>query len=256
MDSSWQSIATVVATIVAIISLLFSVFIEREKSSKLYSEVLTQLESILRRLRQNIPPAIVHSLTIILNALFLFLLAYFILVAPIFLYEEFHQSTHVVSSDIDRNSIFYGLVIIVWCLCIMLIIHKFAINKLQDQIDFLNRIPGIKELKNNYNSQLFDSAIRQWNDFSAELLAKHDDSAFAIDLADCSPIDVRDEILIIGCPNRVIHKRMNRKVPSSTTGYDEEYEAWKVDKESIEKIVKERFQVRRISYMLAKQITS
>ncbi len=39
---------------------------------------------------------------------------------------------------------------------------------------------------------------------------------------------------------------------SSNKGYDEEYEAWKIDKESIERIVKERFQVRQISYTLEK----
>jgi hypothetical protein len=63
-------------------------------------------------------------------------------------------------------------------------------------------------------------------------------------------------MLIMGCPNTVIHKRMNLKQRSSTTGHDEEYEAWKIDKESIERIVKERFQVRQISYTLEKQITT
>ena len=98
--------------------------------------------------------------------------------------------------------------------------------------------------------------IGQWKDLSAELANNHDDSPFAIDLAGCAPIDVRDEILVVGCPNRVIYKRMNRKAPSSTTGYNEEYEAWKVDKESIERIVRSHFHVRQISYTLVKQITT
>ncbi|HXQ32657.1 MAG TPA: hypothetical protein VN843_01420, partial [Anaerolineales bacterium] len=124
-------------------------------------------------------------------------------------------------------------------------------------IDYLNRLPDIKKLKNKYNRQLFDSAIRQWNDFKADLTNNHDNSPFALDLAACSPLDVREETLIIGCPNTVIHKRMNlgpRR--SSTEGYSEEYGAWKIDKESIERIVRERFQVMRISYTIQKQIAT
>jgi hypothetical protein len=246
-------VITIVATLVTIISLLFSLFIEKEKSSKFYSEVRTRLQAILGRL-SNVPSAIIYGVRIILNALLLFSLAYFILFAPIFLYEEFRQPNHVVSSAIDRASIFYGLVIMVWCLSIMAVRHKLSIDKLHNQIDYLNRIPGIKELKQNYNRQLFDAVIRQWNDFGVELVTKHDESPFAIDLADCSPLDVQDENLIICCPNKAIHRRMNRKAPSSSTGHDEEYEAWKSDKESIEGIMKERFQVRQISYILEKQI--
>ena len=244
-DPFWQSVGAVTA----ILALFLYVYVERDKISKLYSEMLAQLRSPLDRLG-NVFPAIRYRIGSLLNVLFLSLLAIFILFVPIFLYEELHQPPHIDSSAIDRSSIFYGLVIIVWCLSIMTISYKFTINKLQDQIDYLNRIPGIKELKNSYNRQLFDSVTRQWNDFSDELVNKHDDSPFAIDLAACSPLDVRDETLIIGCPNRVIHKRMNLKPRPSTDGRDDVYEAWKIDKESIERIVKEHFQVIRISYTL------
>ena len=118
-------VATIVATLVAIISLLFSLFVEKEKSSKFYSEVLTRLRSIFGRL-SNIPSAILYGTSILLNALLLFSLAYFILFAPIFLYEELRQPNRVVSSAIDQDSIFYGLVIVVWCLSIITIKHKLT----------------------------------------------------------------------------------------------------------------------------------
>ena len=252
-DPFWQSVGAVTA----ILALLLYVYVERNKISKLYTEVLTRLRSTRARLG-NVSPAIVHGISFLLTALFLSLLAIFILIAPIFLYKELiqHQSLYIDPFVIDSRSMIYGLVVIVWCISIMTFRHKLIIDELRAQIDYLNRLPGIKELKNNYNRQLFDSVIRQWNDFSAELVNKHDDSPFAIDLAACSPLDVRDETLIIGCPNRVIHKRMNLIAPASKKGYEEEYEARKIDKQSIERIVKERFQVRRISYTLAKQITT
>jgi hypothetical protein len=248
-DPAWQSVGAVIATL----ALLLYVYVERNKVSKLYSEVLNRLSNILGRL-SNVPSVIVKGVGIILNAIIFVLLAYFILYVPIFLYQELRQPNHVVSSAIDRTSIFYGLVIIVWCLSIMTIKHKLTIDKLHNYIDYLNRIPGIKELKQSYNRQLFDAVIGQWNDFVAELITKHDNSPFAIDLAACSPLGVRDEMLIMGCPNKVVHKRMNLQPRSSSTGHDEQYEAWKIDKESIEIIMKERFQVRQISYTLDKQI--
>jgi hypothetical protein len=259
MKTSLLDIATVVATIVAmlvaIISLLFSLFVEKEKSSKFYSELLNRFRAMLGRF-SNITSAIVYGVGIILNALLLFSLAYFILFAPIFLYEKLRQPNHAVSPTIDQDSIFYGLVIVMWCLSVITIRHKLTIDKLHDQIEYLNRIPGIKELKQNYNRQLFDAVIKQWNDFGSDLVTKHDDSPFAIDLADCYPLDVQDEILTIGCPNKAIHRRMNRKASLSSIGSDEEYEAWKRDKESIERLVKERFKVIQISYTLEKQITT
>jgi len=65
----WQSVGAVTA----ILALLLYVYVERDKISKLYTEVLTRLRSILGRLN-HVPSAIVHSMRIILNALFLFLL--------------------------------------------------------------------------------------------------------------------------------------------------------------------------------------
>jgi hypothetical protein len=88
------------------------------------------------------------------------------------------------------------------------------------------------------------------------LVNKHDDSPFAIDLAACSPLRVQDETLIMSCPNKVIHKRMVLKAPSSSMGYNDEYEAKKRDRASIEEMVKERFRVRRISYTLENRITT
>lgn len=250
-DPFWQSIGA----IVAILALFLYVYVERDKTSKLYTEVLTRLQGTLARL-SNVSPAIVRGIGILLNALLLLSLAYFILFVPIFLYEELRQPNHVISPAIDQGSIFYGLVFVVWCLSLITIRHKLTIDKLHDQIEYLNRIPGIRELKQNYNRQLFDAVIKQWNGFSVELTTKYDDSPFAIDLAACSPLDVQDEILIIGCPNKVIHKRMNRIAPSSSTGNNEEYETWKRDKGSIESLVRERLKVKQVSYTLEKQITT
>jgi hypothetical protein len=246
-DSFWQS----VGALIAILSLFLYVYVERDKISKLFSGVPTKLRSIFDRIGE-IFPILVQYLRTILNALFISLLGYFILSAPIFLYEAI-----VKSSVIESSSMFYVLVLIVWCLSIVILSNKFTIDKLREQIDYLNRVPGIKQLKTSYSRQLFDSVMRQWNDFSSELANKHDNSPFALDLATCSPLEVRDETLIMGCPNRVIYKRMNLKPRrASTEGYDEEYEAWKIDKETIEKIIKERFQVMSISYTLEKQIAT
>jgi hypothetical protein len=219
--------------------------------------VLTKLQDILGRLG-NASPAIMYAISTLLNVLFLSLLAIFILIAPIFLYKEIvqHQVLFIDPFIIDNKSMVYGLVVTVWCMSILTFRHKLIIDELRSQMDYLNRLPDIKKLKNKYNRQLFDSVTRQWNDFKTELTNNHDNSPFAFDLAACSPLDVREETLIIGCPNTVIHKRMNlgpRR--SSTEGYSEEYDAWKIDKEAIERIVKERCQVRQISYTLEKQIT-
>jgi hypothetical protein len=46
------------------------------------------------------------------------------------------------------------------------------------------------------------------------------------------------------------------KAPSSSMGYNDEYEAKKRDRASIEEMVKERFRVRRISYTLENRITT
>jgi hypothetical protein len=250
-DPFWQSVGAVTA----ILALLLYVYVERDKISKLFTDVLTRLRSALGRLG-NVSDTIMYAISSLLNVLLLSSLVVFILIVPLFLYKELiqHQSLYIDPFIIDSRSMIYGLIVIVWCLSIVTIGHKLTIDKLRDQIDYLNRIPGIQEIKNSYNRQLFDSVVRQWNNFSAELVNRHDDSPFAIDLAACSPSDVRDEILIIGCPNKVIHKRMNLKPRSSSTGYDEQYEAWKIDKEAIERIMKERFQVRQISYILEKQI--
>ena len=247
-DPFWQS----VGAITAILALLLYVYVERDKISKFYTELLTLLRSTLGRLG-TVSSAIMPGISILLNALFLSLLAIFILIAPVFLYEELiqHQSLYIDPFVIDSRSMIYGLVVIVWCISIMTFRHKLIIDKLRAQIDYLNRIPDIKELKNKYNRQLFDSAIRQWNDFRAELVHKHDDSPFAIDLATCSLLDVQDETLIIGCPNRVVYKRMNPSASHRGMDNTEYYEKIK-DKESIEVLVKERFQVIRISYTLEK----
>jgi hypothetical protein len=250
-DQFWQGVGAVTA----ILALLLYIYVERDKFSKLYSAIVTQLRNTLGHL-SNIVPDIVGIITTALNILILLLLAFFILFAPIFLYGELHQPSSI-NSSINNSSIFYGLIILVWCLSIITINHKLTIDKLREQIDYLNRVPGIKELKNSYNRKLFDSVITQWNDFSAELASKHDNSPFALDLVVCSPLDVQEETLIIGCPNKVIHKRMNvgpRR--SSSDGNDDEYKAWRMDKKSIEGVLKDHFQVKRISYTLKEEIAA
>src|SRR5574341_1793124 len=234
-------------TLIAILTLLLSAYVAREKISKLYSAVLTKLQATFSRLG-NASPTILSGISSPLNILFLFSLAIFILVAPLFLYKELiqHQILFIDPFIIDSKSMIYGLVVIVWCMSTLIFRHKLIIDELRSQIDYLNRIPDIKKLKNRYNRQLFDSAIRQWNDFRTELVNKHDDSPFAIDLATCSLLDVRDETLIISCPNRVIHKRMSKEPLPSDKEYDEKMR----DKRSIEGLVKERFQVMHISYTL------
>jgi len=248
-DPAWQ-------TLIAILALLLSVYVAREKISQLYSVVLSKLQGTLSRIL-SASPTIMHGIGSLLNVLFLSLLAIFILVAPIFLYKELIQN-QVLFIDpyvIDSESMIYGIVVIVWCISIMTFRQKLIIDELRSQIDYLNRIPDIRKLKNKYNRQLFDSAVRQWSDFRTELVNKHDDSPFTIDLASCGVLDVQNETLIISCPNRVIYKRM--KLPASPQGFDntEYYEKIK-DKESIEELVKQYFQVRRISYTLEKQITT
>lgn len=244
-DPFWQSVGAVTA----VLALLLYVYVERDKISKLYIAVLTQLRSTLGRLG-NVSPAIMLGIKILLNPLFLSLLAIFIVIAPIFLYKELiqHQTLYIDPFIIGSRSMIYGLVVIVWCISIMTFRHKLIIDELRAQIDYLNRIPGIKELKYKYNRQLFDSAIKQWNDFRAELANEHDDSPFAIDLVTCSLLNVQDETLIMGCPNSVIHKRLSKNPLSS----DKEYDAKMRDKRSIEGLVKKQFQVRRISYILKK----
>lgn len=244
-DPFWQSIGAVTA----ILALFLYVYVERDKISNLFTEVLIQLRSTLGRL-SNVSPAIVGSINILLNVIFLSSLAIFILIAPVFLYKELiqHQSLYIDPFVIDSRSMIYALVVILWCISIMTFRHKLIIDELQAQIDYLNRIPGIKELKNKYNGQLFDSAIVQWNDFRTELANEHDDSPFAIDLVTCSLLNVQDETLIIGCPNSVIHKRLSKNPLSGDKEYDEKMR----DKRSIEGLVKKRFQVRRISYILKK----
>jgi hypothetical protein len=239
-DPVWQSFGALIGAI----ALLLYVYVERDKISKLFSGISTQLRRIFYRLNERFP-ILLKGITTILNVLLLLSLGYFILWAPIFLYKAI-----IDASVIGTSSTFYGLVFVVWCLSVMTIHHKFTLDKLREQIDYLNRIPGIKELKANYDRQLFDALISQWKDFSAELVNKHGDSPFAIDLATCSPLEVQDEALIIRCPNKVVHKRMNRQPRSSTTGHDEEYQEWRVDKETIERIVRKRFHVREISYIL------
>ena len=244
-DPFWQSVGAVTA----ILALLLYVYVERDKISKLYTEVLTRLRSTLGRLG-NISPAFTLGISILLNALFLTLLAIFILIAPIFLYKELiqHQTLYIDPFVIDSRSMIYGLVVIVWCISIMTFRHKLIIDELRAQIDYLNRIPGIKELKSEYNRQLFDSAIKLWNDFRAELANEHDNSPFAIDLVACSLLNVQDETLIIGCPNSVTHKRLSK----NPLGGDKEYDEKMRDKRSIEGLVKKQFQVRKISYILKK----
>lgn len=244
----WQ----IVGTIAAIIALL----LERKKVSKLYAEVITKLRRTLGQLG-NVFPVILRSINILVSALFLFLIAIFILIAPFFLYEELiqHQPLYIKPYLIDSTSMIYGLVVIVWCISILTLCQKFIIDELRAQIEYLNKIPGIKELKNKYNKELFNSAIRQWNDFITDLANNHDNSPFAIDLATCSILDVQDETLIIGCPNRVIYNRINPSNLNNTLS-SSEYNPRINDKRLIEGLVKERFQLIRISYTLKKQITA
>src|SRR4030095_7346620 len=123
-DPFWQSVGAVTA----ILALLLYVYVERDKISKLYTEVLTQLRSTLGHLG-NVSPAIIYGITILIRALFLSLLAIFILIAPIFLYKELiqHQPLYIEPFIIDSKSMIYGIVIIVWCVSIMTISHKLTI---------------------------------------------------------------------------------------------------------------------------------
>ncbi len=186
-----------------------------------------------------------------LNILYFSVLVIFVLITPIFLYKELiqHQSLTIDPFIIDSKSMIYGLVVIVWCMGIMTFNQKLIIDRLRNQIDYLNRVPGIQKLKNQYNKQIFDSVVRQWNDFRTEILNKYNDSPFVIDLADCSLLDVEDETLVVGCPNRVVHKRMNPSKPRSDIPH-EEYDKRMRDKELVEKLIRKRFPVRQIEYTL------
>jgi len=256
MESSWLNTATVIATILAtligFISLLFYFFVEKEKASKFYAEMRTRLQSIFGSF-SGMPSTIVRGLRVVLTFSFFMVLIYFIVIVPIFLYEQIYQTSSAVSSSTNETSVFYILIIAAWCMSIITINQALTIDKLRDQINYLNRIPGIKELKNQYNRNLFESAIQQWDDFRTDLVSKHDNSPFALDIAACSLLDVQDEILIIGCPNPVIHKRMYPRRPSASMD-DSEYQEKLRDKESIEALIKERFKIIGISYTLNKQL--
>jgi hypothetical protein len=68
-DPFWQSVGAVTA----ILALFLYVYVERDKISRIFTEVLTQLRSTLVRL-SNLSPAIVRSINILLNIIFLSLL--------------------------------------------------------------------------------------------------------------------------------------------------------------------------------------
>lgn len=248
------TIATITGTIVAIIALLLYGYIERIKISKLFAGVIARLRRTLGHLG-SVLPLILRTINILISALLLTFIALFILIVPFFLYGELilHQPLYFNSFFIDSSSMIYLLIVIVWCIGILTIRYKFTTDELRIKIDYLNRIPGIKELKNKYNKELLDSATRQWDDFKTNLVNNHDDSPFAFDFATCSILDVQDETLIIECPNRPIYNRMNPSIP--TDGVSNSEYAKKVnDKRLIEGLVKDRFQVTRISYTLKKQI--
>jgi hypothetical protein len=241
-------------TIATIIVGIFSLLLQRKQISELYNEVVTKMGDTSGRL-SNLFPLVLSGIKILIAAIFLFLIAIFILITPFVLYAELiqHQPLYINSFLVDSNSVIYGLVLIVWCLSIQILRHRFVIDDLRAKIDYLNRLPGIKEFKNKYNKDLLDSATRQWNDFKTELANNYDDSPFAIDLALCSIIDVQDETLLIGCPNKVICNRMNLSSPNNAINNSENIEKIN-DKKKIEGIVKKRFQVIRISYTIKKQI--
>lgn len=127
-DPFWQSIGAVTA----ILALFLYVYVERDKISNLFTEVLIQLRSTLGRL-SNVSPAIVGSINILLNVIFLSSLAIFILIAPVFLYKELiqHQSLYIDPFVIDSRSMIYALVVILWCISIMTFRHKLIIDELQ-----------------------------------------------------------------------------------------------------------------------------
>ena|ERR1700752_487694 len=75
-DPAWQAL-------IAILTLLLSAYVAREKISRLYSAALTKFQGTLSRL-SNASPTIMHGISSLLNVLFLPLLAIFILVAPFF----------------------------------------------------------------------------------------------------------------------------------------------------------------------------
>src|SRR6266508_670599 len=97
-------------------------WVERDKISKRYTEVLAHLRDTFGRLN-NVPNAIMYSISGLLNVLLLSILAIFILIAPIFLYKELiqHQSLYIDPFIIDSKSMIYGLIVIVWCMSIMII---------------------------------------------------------------------------------------------------------------------------------------
>ena len=68
-DPFWQSVGAVTA----ILALLLYVYVERDKISKIFTELITQLRRKLVRL-SNVAPAIVRSINILLNIIFLSLL--------------------------------------------------------------------------------------------------------------------------------------------------------------------------------------
>jgi hypothetical protein len=98
----------------------------------------------------------------------------------------------------------YGVVIL-WGLCI----KAFRTYRLQDQIDYLNRVPGISELKKKYAEQLYEKVKADWRGFITAVRDTYKSPSMASDLENCIPLRVEDEMLIVGCSSSLIRNRIN-----------------------------------------------
>lgn len=103
----------------------------------------------------------------------------------------------------------------VWCLSIWLFVMNDRVNKLQNQLNHLNTLPGIKDIKKRHDEQLYDKVNTGWSNFILAIREKYKSLPLASDLDTCIPLRVENEILIIGCPSSLICNRVNESGESN-----------------------------------------
>jgi len=119
---------------------------------------------------------------------------------------------------------------VTWCLIFMIYKSQSRIEKLRAQIDYLNRMPGVEQLRKSYDHQLYETVREKWSDFLLTLRAQYRKPSLAGDLATCVLLRVENETLVIGCSSNLVRNRINSSKQS-----DKDY------RESIHKHLKKYF---------------
>lgn len=123
----------------------------------------------------------------------------------------------------DPAILMYGSIIFVFVLfslSVSISQYNLRINELNQRIERINRLPGIKKLRDEYDEQLFERINMDWQTFLLDLendktlgylfpSQREDIEMIQKELKKCIPLRVTDGILVLGCSDKKSYRRIN-----------------------------------------------